>query len=311
MIDTILTFCIQSCVAMRPLFEHVSIEAGQSWALLWRELPEIPFIWHYHPEFELTLTLNARGQRYIGEQLADFAPGDLVLVGPNLPHTWAASERPDPSQPMLAVVVWFTPSWLEGLLAQLPELAPLRRLLQQGGRGLAFSAAAAARAQPHLLGLQARSAAERIPLLLEALLILAQDLNAAPISSQLPQSGGDASRQRLDRVLAHLHRHFAEPPDLPALAALAALSLGAFQRFFKRHTGHSVLSYLSQLRIGHACQLLIQTDKPIGVIASEVGYRNLAHFNRQFLASKQLTPSALRARYPRAQEAMKARAGLP
>lgn len=296
---------------MRAQFEQVTVPEGQSWALLWRELPEIPFIWHYHPEFELTLTLNAQGQRYVGDELSDFAPGDLVLVGPNLPHTWAAASRPDAGQPMLAVVVWFRQDWLEKLVSDLPELLPLRRLAREGGRGLAFSAAVAAQVQPLLLGLQARSAAARIPTLLEALLALAEDHDARPLASRLPQPGSDAGRARLDRVLARLHADFIDPPALPELAALANLSLGAFQRFFKRHTGQSVLAYLAQLRIGHACQLLIETDKPVGVIASAAGYRNLAHFNRQFLASKGISPSALRARYRHPRQGHAGCAALP
>ncbi|MCL6484995.1 MAG: AraC family transcriptional regulator, partial [Janthinobacterium lividum] len=40
---------------MTPLFEQVTIPAGHSWGLLWRELDTIAFLWHYHPQFELTL----------------------------------------------------------------------------------------------------------------------------------------------------------------------------------------------------------------------------------------------------------------
>ena len=83
---------------MKPLFERVTVAPGESWTLVWREVAEIPFLWHYHPEFELTLTMNARGQRYVGDHFADFGPGDLVLLGPSQPHTWAACERPDPAR---------------------------------------------------------------------------------------------------------------------------------------------------------------------------------------------------------------------
>jgi hypothetical protein len=52
---------------MRPFFETVTPEVGESWAFLDRRLPDgIPFEWHQHPEFELTLTLNSRGHRYVG-----------------------------------------------------------------------------------------------------------------------------------------------------------------------------------------------------------------------------------------------------
>jgi len=106
---------------MTPLFEQVTIPTGHSWGLLWRELDTIPFIWHYHPQFELTLTVNARGQRYIGDHLGDFEPGDLVLLGPNLPHTWSASERIDGAQPMAGRRRMVSLEWVEQLAACFPS----------------------------------------------------------------------------------------------------------------------------------------------------------------------------------------------
>ena len=121
-------------------FAQIPLVEWTSWTLLWRELPELPFLWHFHPEFELTLTLNARGQRYVGDSLEDFDSGDLVLLGPNQPHTWAASERHDRNAPMLAIVVWFTSVWLDRLVDGWPELAGLRRLSEEAGRGSIFRA---------------------------------------------------------------------------------------------------------------------------------------------------------------------------
>lgn len=164
---------------MKPQFEQVTIAPGESWTLLWRELPALPFLWHYHPEYELTLTLNARGQRHVGDSLEDFEPGDLVLLGPNQPHTWAASERADDeARPMLAVVVWFSEDWLNRLIEQWPELVMLKRLVADAGRGLHFSAEVSAQVKPLLLALQDLEPAARLPLLLQALPKLARDAGA-------------------------------------------------------------------------------------------------------------------------------------
>jgi AraC-like DNA-binding protein len=266
---------------MRPHYEHLSLSPGQSWQLLWRELPELPFLWHYHPEFELTLTLNARGQRYVGDHPADFSDGDLILLGPNLPHTWSASERIVPGQQMLAVVVWFSRDWLIGLQTSLPELAGLLQLGKRADRGLQFSAETASSVRPLMLRLEKLPPARRLPLLLELLLVLAQDRQAQPLASIASASiKVDAQRYRMGKVLDYLHENFRTAIPLALLAERAALSVGAFHRFFKRHTQLTVTAYLAQLRIGSACQQLIQTDKAIGVIAQEAGYRNLAHFNR-------------------------------
>src|SRR5688572_15697069 len=134
---------------MRPLFEKVTVPPGASWALLNRRLEGgIPFQWHYHPEFELTLTLNSRGQRYIGDSIARYDDGDLVLLGPNLPHTWCSAERLDASHPHIALVMWFTEAWAENVTGTLAEMRPVAPLLKRAGRGIAFSEGAAQAARP-------------------------------------------------------------------------------------------------------------------------------------------------------------------
>ena len=72
-----------------------------------------------------------------------------------------------------------------------------------------------------------------------------------------------------------------------------------FHRLFRRHTRLTVGEYVAELRIGQACALLINTDLPIKHIADEVGYHNLANFNRQFRAVKQMTPREFRRSFVR------------
>ena len=282
---------------MTPLYEQLPIPAGHSWGLLWRELDAIPFLWHYHPQFELTLTVNARGQRYIGDHLGDFEPGDLVLLGPNLPHTWSASERIDSAQPMLAVVVWFTLEWLERLAACFPELHGVRQLAARAGPALHFSPQTSARCAAQLLQLNALPVPRRLPLLLDVLLDLAGDTGARPLASTAQAPLPHGQHQRMAAVFDFMHAHFREEIALDTLAQKAALSLGAFHRCFKRHAHCTPGDYLARLRIGRACQQLIESNLAIAVIAQEAGYRNLAHFNRQFRAAKRLTPRAFRQQY--------------
>jgi AraC-like DNA-binding protein len=282
---------------MKPQFEQVTVAPGESWTLLWRELPQLPFLWHFHPEYELTLTLNARGQRHVGDSLENFESGDLVLLGPNQPHTWAGSERPDEAAPMLAIVVWFSSAWLERLIDTWPELSGLRRLTADAGRGMHFSRSAVAQVEPLMRSLHELDAAQRLPVVLQILTQLTRDPGVRLLATHGHAPAGDKVQGRMARVLARLHGDPAHPPSAQELADEAALSVGAFHRFFKRHTGMTMLDYLAQLRIGMACQLLIDTDRPIGVIAMEAGYPSVAHFNRQFLARKAMTPRAFRGNY--------------
>ena len=84
---------------MKPQFEHVAIPEGCSIRVLHRQVPEIPFEWHHHPELELTLTLNSRGLRFIGDHVGAYESGDLVLVPSEMPHTWASMGAADESSP--------------------------------------------------------------------------------------------------------------------------------------------------------------------------------------------------------------------
>ncbi|SIS02675.1 AraC-type DNA-binding protein [Sphaerotilus natans] len=282
---------------MKPLYEHVPREGARACTVLWRELQEIPFVWHYHPEFELTLTLNARGQRYIGADLSCFEPGDLVLIGPDQPHTWSAQARPEPDQPMQVAVTWFTQDWIDRLVEAMPELVMLRELARRAAGALQFSAEVAAAVAPELLALQQCPPADRVPLLIGVLLRLARDEAARARIRTLLRPDSDVSRQRLMRVLDLLHAQWQAPPSMSELAKQAALSVGALHRFFRRHVGCTVGQYTTQLRMSQACRQLIETDRPIRLIAAEVGYASLAQFNLKFRTLHGCTPRELRQRW--------------
>ncbi len=287
---------------MRPLFEKVTVPEGASWALLDRRLDDgIPFQWHYHPEFELTLTLNSRGQRYIGDAIARYDAGDLVLLGPNLPHTWCSTEKIEAGRPHHAIVMWFTEAWWKSLTATLAEMRIVEPLLSRAGRGVVFSRATADRARPIVEMIPELPPAERLLRLMQVLAILAGDEEAEPIASRAADRRQVESpdRARIERVLDHIHAYYRERIGVEALADVAALSVSGFHRLFRRHTRLTLTRYVAELRIGQACALLVNSERPIAHIADEVGYANLANFNRQFRALKGLTPRAFRSSFAR------------
>lgn len=281
--------------AMQPWLEQVTLSSGQSWTLFDRQLPAFPFNWHYHPEFELTLTLNSSGQRFVGDHVGQYGDADLVLVGPNLPHAWQSRAALEPLLPHRALVLWFQPQWAYGLTQPYPELDSIVPLLADARRGVAFSAATVAAVLPRLLALVEMPPAQRWLGLVDVLLLLAADRQRQLLALQgfasdpLPRD-----RARLDKVLDHLHAHYAEPIRLETLAELAAMSASQLQRAFKRSTRSTVSSYLAQLRIGHACALLLDGNRPIAQIAEATGYRQQSYFTRQFRALKGMTPLAFR-----------------
>lgn len=289
---------------MKPAYEHVSFGDGCSVRVYHRQLPRIPFEWHHHPEYELTLTLNSHGKRYIGDSITSYGADDLVLVPPDLPHTWSSNRSIDAEAPQVAIVVWFSGEWARRLADCCAEYAALHRLLRRASCGLAFDASMGRALLERRDALLSDSARVRLAAVLETLCVLA-DAPAQPLASPsaFASPSGEKGRpsghepERINRVLTLIDTRFAEPLRVADFCEAASLSERSLHRYFVQHVGESVGRYLLRVRIGHACRMLTDTASPVSVIAARSGFANAAHFNRQFKAVKQTTPAAFRKQF--------------
>jgi AraC-like DNA-binding protein len=282
---------------MKPYLEHIAASKDGSWTLFDRRLPAIPFEWHYNSEYELTLTLNSRGQRFVGDSMAFYEDGDLVLIGPKVPHTWCSSGDCGKGPTHQALVLWFSEAFVQSLVLPHVELRPIRALLEKSTRAIEFSQGVKAKARPLICAMLAQTAEDRLPALLQLLLLLSRDAEARPLTSAASDAMPSATEERIGRVLAYLHEHYREQNAVDQLSLIAALSRSSLHRLFKQQTRMTTTDYVTQLRIGNACALLINTDKPISLIADQVGYQNLANFNRQFKKTKGQTPRQFRSAF--------------
>ena len=279
---------------MKCQFEHVTFAKGCSIRIYHRQIPSIPFEWHHHPEYELTLTLNSRGWRFIGDHIGQYEPQDLVLVPSDMPHTWASTSAVEESLPHTALVVWFTKEWALRLADSCSELSALRKLINRANAGLSFPTSAGARMESCLPDLISQSPLKRLHTVEELLCELA-DTKAMTLATQIatrPKSANES--EQLARILDLLHKRFAKPIRIEDLCAAASLSARSLHRLFTRHLGENVSEYLGRLRIGRACMLLVDTDWPISMVAAETGFSNLSNFNRQFRDSRHMTPKEFR-----------------
>jgi AraC-like DNA-binding protein len=280
---------------VKPQFERVTFPRGCSLRVYHRQVGEIPFEWHHHPEYELTLTLNSEGWRFIGDHVGQYQAPDLVLVPPDMPHTWASTANLRRGEPHTAIVVWFSGPWLTQFVELCPEYSGIRALLRRSFTGLAFDRTAAERIAKRARGLLAKQPRSRLHMTLDLLLELA-DAPAAALSTNIgsvrPTVEGEPAQ--LTRVLDHLHKRFHEPIRIAALCEVGNLSARSLHRLFVKHVGESVSDYLSRLRIGRACMRLVESDSSVSMIAYEVGLANLANFNRHFRRIRHMTPTAYR-----------------
>ena len=283
---------------MRPYLERLSVRPDTSWSMLDRRLDDaIPFLWHHHPEFELTLTLNSRGQRFVGDHVDGYDDADLVLVGPNLPHTWSSSQKLDPARPHRALVFWFRQDWIEQLAGSSVEFQAIHSLIARAAMGLKFPTEAGRLVEPEFRAIFDRSPPERLLGLVGSLNRIAEVDGAGPLAKAFALSEPRQGRERIDRVLTHVHASYAGEVRLDELGEFAALSVSGLHRLFLKHTQSTVSDYVVRLRVGDACARLAGTEQPIQHIAQAVGYRSLANFNRQFRRLRAMTPRAYRAKF--------------
>lgn len=283
-------------LTMRPYLEHISSPSDASWVLFDRKLKRIPFEWHYNSEYELTLTLNSEGQRFIGDNISSYKHGDLVLMGPKIPHTWCSSPESHTGQTHQAIVLWLSEKFVNTFIEPHVELRPARDLLLRSGRGLTFTKALTVRASTIIRAMLTEAPGARLASLITLLLLLAEDGRPSPLTSPRTEVSTleGQSEERIARAIAYLHDHYEQELSIPALTSVSALSRSSLHRLFKLRVGMTISDYVAQLRIGHACALLMNSQKPIAIIAEQVGYANLAHFNRQFKRLKKTTPRTFR-----------------
>jgi len=281
---------------MKARIEKVSTGGGASFLCRRRIDPRFGFYWHFHPEIELTCIVRSRGRRFVGDSIEPYDDGDLVLLGPNLPHTWASDPRRAGRQE--AVFCQFSESFLGPEFLRAPELAAVRRLLGRAAHGLRFSGRTQKDAARRMQGMERLQGLGRLAALLELLDLLARSREQRPLSSRefVPAlRPGDAGR--IDRVCRILNERFTERITLAEAAAAAHLSIPAFSRFFRRKTGRTLVAYLNELRTGLACRELIETDRSVSDIAFDSGFNNLSNFNRRFLELKGMSPRDFRRQF--------------
>ncbi len=279
---------------MKPTVESVFPSPRQSFTCLDHDLPEFHNDYHKHAELELTSIVESKGKRLIGDSIEHFDAGDLVLIGPHLPHQYE-SERVGRAR---AKVIQFAPDLFGKDLILLPEFRSIGELQSRAAPGLAFSRNTQGKVAPLMDHLFADpNEGKRALLLLEILLVLSHDSDARPLASVgYVDQVSEKSVARLGRIIAFIDERveLGDSIRLEEMAKVAALHPQSVSRFFQQHTGMSFQDYHQVIRVGKAARKLIETDDDISSIALDVGFASQSNFNRQFRGIHKMTPSQYR-----------------
>ena len=282
---------------MKPDLELVQIGRAESFKAWEHGYPYRTVRWHFHPEFELHHVAATTGRYFVGDFIGNFAPGNLVLTGPNLPHNWVSHMPAGAEVPLRGRVLQFSEQFIRDATQLLPELASFVGVLELSRRGALFSAETARRVGPMMAELISATNVRRLELFMAIVGTLAHTRGTVPLSSAgYHPDPSSFVTSGINEALAHISRSLTEPFNERDLAAIAKLSPSAFSRSFKRHTGMALSQYVNRLRINLASQLLMsEAALSVTEICFAAGFKNISNFNRQFLRQKGMSPSRFRA----------------
>jgi AraC-like DNA-binding protein len=277
---------------MKAVYETIEPKKQQQSFMAYHlKLKQFHFKWHYHPEYELTLIIKGKGKRLVGDSYQSFVDGDLVLLGSNLPHTWASDLTL--TSACEAIVIQFSIDFIQSFIRH-HECKSIEDLLTRATSGLTFNKAGLEQLLSKIQQLPTQKGTDRIVDLLSILNGLSHRKSKPLSSTYFQPLLGTKYEKRINKVCQFIQKNTDEPLSLKKVASLVNLSESAFCKFFKRLTGKTYSDYVNEVRIGRACERILITDKTIAEAAYASGFESLTYFNRVFLRKKGLTPKQYR-----------------
>jgi AraC-like DNA-binding protein len=277
------------------LREITPLTQSDCFTLFSRVKSEFDFPLHYHEEFELNFIQNAKGaKRVVGDHIEDIDDLELVLVGSNLQHAWFTHHCA--GREIREITIQFHKDLFDDKLLRRNQLNFIRTLLEKSLRGILFSKETTQQLAPRIIELNQKHGFDSV---LELMSIL-HDLSTSRNMRILSDASFNNTEQftynsrRIEKTLEYMNHHFDKAITLNEVARQANMSDAAFSRFFKQRTGNTFIDSLTEIRLGHASRMLIDTTQSIAEIAYHCGFNNISNFNRIFKKRKNCTPKDFR-----------------
>ncbi|NDY92763.1 AraC family transcriptional regulator [Ideonella livida] len=250
--------------------------------------------WHHHDEYELHLIVATSGKAFVGDWIGPFQPGHLVLTGPRLPHNWVSMDLPEGGVDERDLVIQFTHEPLAAAAQHIPELAEVLPMLERARHGIEFFGLGE-QAETQWRRIKGARGLARFAAFADLLALLARCTDYRLLSNvQMQSSDDDSQLDQINAIVQRITDNVAQSLSAGELAAELDMSESRFSRFFRRATGNTYTDFVNRVRVNRACQLLMDSDRRVTDICYEVGFNNVANFNRRFLDIKGMTPSEFR-----------------
>ncbi|WP_316788618.1 AraC family transcriptional regulator [Pedobacter frigoris] len=283
---------------MKPLHLKVPGSVDQSFCIRKDMIPNINNRWHYHTEIELICFHKGTGTQFVGDDIKRFGPGDIVLVGSDLPHYWRYDIpcfEDKASQEPYSTVIHFSPNFIGERFLFLPEAKSIKDVLDKARRGILIKGNEATKIAAFIEQIYRSEGMAKIIGLLTCLMHISNLPQPDLLSSMgFRYDFRESENERMSNIYNFALNNFKKKIQLEEIAAVADLVPNSFCRYFKTRTGKTFSRFLIDIRIGYACKLILENKMGVKQVCFESGFYNFSSFHKCFKMITGKTPKTYR-----------------
>ncbi len=287
---------------MKPVyFKKYNLSSENSFLVRYVEVPHTFNKFHFHKEYEILYNIENSGTRFVGDSIRRFSNGDIVLVGPHIPHYWHSDDRYFEGVEDLkakVVLIQFTENFLGRQFLSLPETENIKTLLANAAHGIHFKGRDGTKIGEKIIQISEETGWRKLLLMVEVLCRMSEATEIELLSSKAyAEASKYANQEKMSELFNFMVSNYDRDLSLDEIAGLANMNVSAFCRYFKKSTAKTFSHALNEIRINFACKKMINSDKSISEIAFNCGFNNISYFNRVFKKIKKTTPQIYRSTY--------------
>ncbi|XOV91558.1 MAG: AraC family transcriptional regulator [Bacteroidota bacterium] len=253
--------------------------------------------WHFHKEYELVLIENSTGNKFVGDKVMNFKDGDLTLIGSNVPHLFRKYDDDENLIQASSIFIHFTEELLGSRFSEIPEFQSIHNLLEKSALVLNIHGKTRTNIIRKLYEMSEESPQKRLLSLLEILIDLSQSREIETLLSLQYTANNSGDTDKINSVFEFILKNFKRGIYIEEVASKLNMSVASFSRYFKNHTRKTFSQYVTEVRIGHACRLLMEDNYNITQICYSSGFENLSNFYRHFKKITGTIPKNYRNRF--------------
>jgi AraC-like DNA-binding protein len=251
---------------------------------------------HRHEEIQLTWIQQGEGTLVAENNMYPFRSGEIYWLGVNLPHVFKSDPSyfsPASRKKIRTLNIFFNTKGQLDSFFELPEIKNVKTFLQNQQSGFKVPPQHVDEIAKKMLRIENSGGVDQLVHFIELLKLLSSFQELTPLSARSqPVSYTEHEGIRIGAIYNYIMQQYDKPITLEDVSRQAHMTPQAFCRYFKKHTLHTFVSFLNEVRINEACKKLTdgQYDS-IATVAYNCGFNSITNFNRVFKSITGKSPS--------------------